>query len=108
HHDVIANFAAAGDSDLRSDHAMSADLDVVGDLHKVVDFRAFTYYRRSERAAIKRRVASNFDVIFNHNLAELRKFDVAAVRKYVSESVGPYDDARVKNHSMADHRSRIN
>jgi len=69
--DKVAQFAAAGNSDLPDDHVMAAEPRVVTDLHEIVDLCALTDDRVAKRAAIYGRARSDLDAVLNDNAAEL-------------------------------------
>ena len=70
--DEILERRRAGDADLRHDHAMLADGDVVGDLHQVVDLRPLPDQRVAAAAAVDRRVGADLDVVADDHAPELR------------------------------------
>ena len=67
-----------GNAGLGRDHHVFPDVDVVADVHQVVDFRAPADARDIQGAAVDRRVGADFDVVFNLEPANLREFFVAS------------------------------
>ncbi len=88
--------------DLRRDHRVRADLAVVADVHEIVQFHAFGDARVVERAAIDRRVRSDFDIVGNFHDARLRKFPVPPFAVRVAKSVCANDRAGMNFHAMPD------
>ena len=76
--DEIADIGRARYTHLRHDHAMSADRDVVSDLHEIIDLGAFADDRVAVGAAINRRVRADFNVVLDDDPADLRNFQVTA------------------------------
>src|SRR5690606_13321802 len=94
---------ASRDPDLRADQAMFADDDVVGDLHKVVYFRALANHRAAETRAVEGAVGADLDVVLDDDISDLRDFLVPALDKLVAETVRADDHAGVKTHPVLNH-----
>jgi hypothetical protein len=78
HDYMLAELARAGKSDLRSHYRVGADLAVVADVHKIIQFNAFADARVVERAAIDCCVRADFDIVGDFHDAHLGKLPVAA------------------------------
>ena len=86
------------------DHAMATDNDIVADLTKIVDLASFADDSIAHAAAVDGRAGSDFNVVMNDDLANLRNFDVALRAQHVAESVLPDDTAGMDYRSIADMR----
>src|SRR5207249_3025588 len=106
-HDVVADLRASGDAGLGRDNTVAPDLHVVGDLNEVVNLGPLADYGGPKRATVHGGVASDFDVILNDGLPELRELVITALGKNVAEAVGPDYDAGVKDYAVADPRLRV-
>src|SRR5204863_193949 len=87
--------ARARDADLGDDDRVLADLDVVRDLHEVVDLGAAPHDRVAEHRAIDRRVGSDLHVVLDEDPAHLRDLAVRLPVECVAEAVGPDHRARM-------------
>src|SRR3954469_14892316 len=87
--DEVLQRRRAGDADLRHDHAMLADGDVVGDLHQVVDLRPLPDQRVAAAAAVDRRVGPDLDVVADDHAPELRHLDMALRPHRIAEPILP-------------------
>ena len=87
---------------------MLANLDVVRDLHEVVNFSALADDRRAECGAIHGRVRADFHIVADDDIAHLRHFAVKAGIKNVTEAVRADHRAGMNAHTLADLRARIN
>ena len=76
-HDKIAQRGAAGYSRLRNNHAMPAYMDVVPNLHEIINLRSLADDGIAQRAAIDRDAGANFHLVLHDHAAELRNLDVA-------------------------------
>ena len=106
-HGALAYRAAAGDSRLRGDYGVLADLDVVSYLHEVVDFYAGGDLSGFERAAIDGGVRADFHVVGNFDSADLREFPVAAFAEDVAEAVAADDGAGMNFDAIAESRTGV-
>src|SRR6185312_13631199 len=62
---IITDLRAARDAHLRNHEAPIADDDVVRDLHEVINLRALSDDRRTERAAIDTHVGTDLNIVAN-------------------------------------------
>jgi hypothetical protein len=90
---VTAYPGAARNSDLRHDQTMLANDDVMADLHEVIDLGALADNRRPKRAAVDGDVGSNFNIIVDDDLADLRDFPLNAGVQDVTKTVAANDRA---------------
>jgi hypothetical protein len=75
---VIARAARARDPDLTDKEIVPANLAVVANLDKVVDLGTGSDPCGLKRSTIDRRASSDFDVVADFNVSELRHFYVSA------------------------------
>src|SRR5215831_942713 len=99
---AAAEPARAGDADLRHDDRVLADLDVVADLHKVVDLRAPTDDGPTEHGAVDRGVGTDVHVVLDHDDADLRDLAMPGAVEDVAEPVAPDDGTRLDDHPAAE------
>src|SRR5438128_11521815 len=87
-HDAPADPARPGDSHLGHDDRVLADLDVVTDLHEVIDLGSAADDRLSQGGAVDRRVGADLDVVLDQHGADLRDLPVFFTVEGVAEAVG--------------------
>src|SRR5437588_5756423 len=104
-HAVIFNRHAAADSGLRRDHHPLSNVAVMTDMNHIIEFRAASDSRSSQRAPIDAGVRAQLNIIFNDDRTDLRKFVIAQVAAHVPEPIGADDNPRVENHSIANGHS---
>src|SRR2546422_2248028 len=105
-HDAAADPARPRDSHLGHDDRVLTDLDVVADLHQVVDLGPAADDRLPERGAVDRRVRPNFDVVLDQHRAHLRDLPVRFAVEGVAEAVGANHRARVNHDALAERDPR--
>ena len=71
HHHVASDFGRPGDADLGGHDGIFADHDVVGNLDQVVEFGPLTDPRGPHGGTVDGTVGADFDVVFDHNIADL-------------------------------------
>src|SRR5262245_25983246 len=86
--DVRADVGAAGDADAAGNRGMRADAHVVPDLDLVVELHALLDHGVVERAAVDGRVGADLDVIADAHAPDLRNFYPPAIRGRDAEAVG--------------------
>src|SRR5215203_6634367 len=102
--DEILERRRAGDADLRHDHAMLADGDVMGDLDEVIDLRPRPDQRVAAAAAVDRRVRADLDIVADDHAPELRHLEVALRPHHVAEAILADAHAGVEDDAVAEHR----
>ena len=85
---------------------MFPDDDVVGDLDKVVDFRAFLNPRPTEPGAVDGDVRADFHVVVDLDDASLGNFHVATAGEFEAEAVAPQDRATVDDDATPEDAAR--
>ena len=101
-HTPLADFRRAGHAHLCRHHRVLADVGVVGNLHEIVDFHAFSDVCAAHRGAVHAAVCPDFHVVFNHHVSNLRNLVVAVLRGREAEAVGTDDAAGVERHARPD------
>src|SRR5579864_2210864 len=107
--DIILYHCAAGETCLRRDHNVFANIDVVSHMYQVIDFCAAANAGDIERAAIDGRIGANLHVIFNDKPSDLRKlFVVSGFRvAYIAEAVASKYGSCVNHNPAAKFGARI-
>ena len=98
---------AAADSRLRGDNDALADVTVMTNVDHVVELRATSDARASERRAIDAGVSADFDVVFDHHSSDLWKLLIAEFVTNVTEAIGADTDAGVKYDAVADRHAVV-
>src|SRR5206468_8553811 len=106
-HDVVAYLRASGDAGLGRENTVAPDLHVVGDLNEVVNLGPLADQGGPKRATVHGGVASDFDVILNDGLPELRELVIPALGQNVAEAVGSDHGSGVKDYAIAYPRLRV-
>src|SRR5690606_36124020 len=83
---------------------MSADDDVVPDLHEIINFRALADHRILKGAPVDGCIGSDLDVVLNDDTADLRHLEVAARAHREAEAVLADADTGVNENPVADER----
>src|SRR5688572_27191473 len=104
-HTALADFRAARDSRHRGHYRVRADPSVVCNLHEVIELDAVLDDCVLDRAAIDRRVGADFDVVADHDAADLRYFLPLAVVGREAETVRADHGSRVHDATRADAHS---
>jgi hypothetical protein len=76
----------------------------MADVHQVIDFRASTDAGSIQRSSINGGVGADFDIVFNLQSSNLRKFFIAASFRvaHVAEAVAAQHGAGVNNHTISE------
>ena len=112
-HDMMSGSAAARDSHLRDQNVVFADLHVMCNLDKVIDFCPPPYPRCAESGAIDSDIRSQLDIVFNHHRTDLRNLVMSALMLEKAEAVtaddraGMNDDAVANRDAFSDRHIRI-
>src|SRR5579872_378297 len=85
--DVVTDTRAACDAGLRADRAVTTDLNVVRDLHEVIDLRAGADARGAGDRAIDRGARADLDAIAEHDVAQLRDLYLLAADAREPETI---------------------
>src|SRR5439155_890204 len=101
-HDTPADPARPGDPHLGDDDRVLADLDVVTDLHEVVDLGPAADDRLPQGGTVDGRVGADLDVVLDHHGADLRDLPVRFAVEGVAEAVGADHRARVDHDALAE------
>src|SRR5437016_6080475 len=96
-HAVVFNRHAAADSGLRRDHHPLSNVAVMTDMNHIIEFRAASDSRSSQRAAIDAGVRAQLNIIFNDDRADLWKVVIAQVAAHVPEPIGADDYTGMQN-----------
>src|SRR6185369_15593761 len=110
HNRVLTDHAASRHAGLRCDHYVLAHLDVVTNMHQVVNFCSAADARLLERAPIDRGIGANIHVIFNFKASDLRELFglpcglIAHVAEPITSQHGPgvYDDSVSQSSTWVD------
>ena len=100
--DRVIEFGASGDSGLGDDHAPAPQLDVVPDLHQIINHAAGTDYGVRARAPVDRGVGADFDVVMDDHAADLGDAQVAVRPGGEAEPLLPDAHAGVDHDPVAD------
>src|SRR3954462_7698278 len=84
---IILDNGAATDAGLCGNDDALANVHIVGDLYQVIDFGAVTDTCPAERTTVYTGVSADFDIILNHDGANLRKLDIPFVCSDITEPV---------------------
>src|SRR3954454_4815393 len=101
-HDEILERGRARDADLRHDHAMAPDDDVMTDLDEVIDLRPLPDHGVAARAAVDRRIGADLDVVLDDDAPDLRHLAVTAPAHGEAETVLPGLHPGVQDDAIAD------
>ena len=102
HDDVVADFGAAGDTDLRAEKIVLADFDIVSQMAEVIDLGTAADDGVVHRAIVDGGAGTNFSVVADDSAAELT--DVMVVACLVSgeaEALTADDGVRTKDDAVA-------
>ena len=102
HDDVVADFGAAGDADLRAEEIVLADLDIMSQMAKVIDLGAAADDGVIHRTVVDGGAGTDLDVVSDDSAAQLT--DVMVVACLVSgeaEALTADDGMRTKDDAVA-------
>ena len=85
----IADRATAGNACLCGDDGVFADLHVMRDLDKIVDFHSVSNPRDFERTPVDRRIRADLYILADLKAPDLRELPVSAFAENVAETVAP-------------------
>lgn len=109
HDHVVFDGNAAGKAGLRGDHDVFADLDVVANVHQVVNLRAAADARLIQRTAIDGRVGADFDIVFDYQPSDLWRLLIASTLRIadVTKAVAAKDSSGLRHNAVAERRAGI-
>ena len=99
-HDVILECRTPSNSNLGAQDAVFTNGDIVPDLHQVIDLGALADQRSAKSRTIDRTIGSDFNIVLQNYVSNLRDFLMTAPDEFVSKSVTSNHNARVKSHSI--------
>ncbi len=102
HDDVVADFGAAGDTDLRAEKIVLADFDIVSQMAEVIDLGTAADDGVVHRAVVDGGAGADFDVISDDSAAELA--DVMVMALFIggeAEALTADDGVRTKDDAVA-------
>ena len=108
HNNVVTSRNRSGNSDLRHQEIVPADVAAVSDHDQIAELRALANDGRADRRSIHGAVGAQFHIIFDHHIADLRNLVVCAVMCRVTESVLAHDTACVKDDTIAQDTAVVN
>ena len=89
-----------GNTGLRRNNNVAADVDIVGYLDQVVYFCALPNPCRAQGSSIDRCIAADFNIVLQNHRTDLRKFHPALPVRHISKSVSADDYAGMQNYSV--------
>lgn len=102
HDDVVADFGATGDTDLRAEEIVLADFDIVSQMTKVIDLGAAADDGVIHRTVVDGGAGADLDVISDDSAAQLA--DVMVVTLFIggkAEALTTDDGVRTKDDAVA-------
>jgi hypothetical protein len=102
--DKIAEFATAGNSRLRHNHAMPSEPAVVPNLYQIINLAAFTDHRITKSSAVDGGASADLDAILHDDASELGDFRMAPRRSGETKTRLPDLGAGEHLHAIADKR----
>jgi hypothetical protein len=83
---AIAEFARAGNADLRDDQAALPNDNIMRDVHQIINLCACADNRIAEFGAVNAAVCTNFNTILYHYAAIVRNQIMATIKKRISKT----------------------
>src|SRR3989338_8788065 len=105
---ITPDGSAAGNADTSGDRGMRADAHVVRNLNLVVQLHSVLDHRVVQRAAVDGGVRADLDIIADHHAADLRNLDPAPLVHRDAETVRTDHRAGMRDQVVADHAVMIN
>ena len=99
---ILAQLRAARDTSLRRDHRILPNLNVMRDLHQIVDFRAAANHRAAQRRAVDGGVGADLHIVLDDDDADLRDFDSRCAPPRVTETIAADNDPGMENDPLSD------
>src|SRR5262245_37566820 len=99
---IRSDTRTTGDTGLRCNYCVFADLDVMRNLDQVVELHAVANDRSLERAAVDARIRSDFDIVFHDDSPDLRELYVGGPVFHEPESIGANHSPCMNDHAVSD------
>ncbi len=99
--DKISKLGRTGNADLRDNQTSPSDRHIMGDLHKIIDFGAFSNHGIARRSAVDRGVGADLDIVLNNDTADLRNFEMALAARHKAETILADPYAWMKDDTIA-------
>ena len=100
--DVVADDGRTRQAGERGKRAVFSDAAVVADLHQIVDLRAGADSRASGLRAVDAGVRADFDVVVEHDVADLRNALEPAVDERPAEAFAADHASRMQHDAISD------
>src|SRR5258706_12383692 len=104
---MAPDVGAAGDTDAAGHRGMRADARVVADLDLIVELHALLDDGVVERTAVDRGVGTDLDIVADAHRADLRDLDPAPVVVGDAKAVGADHRPRMDDHPLAERAPRV-
>ena len=99
--DIGSNLGAPRNPDLGTDDCMGTDLNVMGDLNKVIDLAPLADHCPAEPGAVNCCVRADLDIAPDLDDPGLGNLHVSTILKLVTEATGSYDRTRLEDHAVS-------
>lgn len=108
-HHAVADFGAPGDTDLSTQNGFLTNPNIVADLHEIIDHRSSADDSISGGAAVDRAVRADFNVVLDHDTAELQHAEQALwsgheAKALTADGDTAFDPDTVADEGVADRR----
>lgn len=102
----ISKDGTSGNPCISADKTTLSHLNIVSDLDEVVNFSAIPDDGATKRGPINGAICANLNIIFDHNISDLRNLSGPTGSIDISKPVGPNDSSTVNNTPGANHNTR--
>src|SRR5262245_14227687 len=99
-HDEILQRHAARDSDLRHQHTMPPNGNIVANLHQIIDLGSLADHGVAIGTAVDRAASADFHVVLDDDAADLRHFRMAVPAERIAEAVLAETAAGMNDHAV--------
>src|SRR5713226_7084402 len=86
---------------------MASNDDIVGNVDQIINLGALADDRRAQRGAVYRRVGSDFNIVPDDDVADLKDLPVPAFVENIAVSVGTDDGAGMDRDAVSELRPRV-
>src|SRR5688572_7086469 len=108
-HNVFANFGRTTDAGLGGDHCIMPYFHVMSNLDQVIQLRTGTNQCRTHRCAVNSGIGTDFDIVFNNDIADLWHFFEAPIwLRSKAETIAAYHCTCMDNYIPADQAIMVN